>query len=76
MSVNYIPQYSLKHTAHMVHMSDRTIRRWIKAGKIDGYRIGFRKSWYIGLPEINRVREVHGLPPLSVDESIAIFEQY
>ena len=72
----YIPQYSLKHAAHMIHVSDRTVRRWIKSGRINGYRVGLRESWYIPLPEINRMRELHALPSLTVDESVELFNQY
>ena len=71
-----IPQYSLKHAAHMIEVSPRTIRRWIKSEKMFGYRVGWRKSWYVPLPEINRMRELYAMPKLTKEESEKLYMSY
>jgi excisionase family DNA binding protein len=71
-----IPQYSLKHAAHMIGVSDKTVRRWMHSGKIGSYRIGGRRSLYTDLDEINKMRELYALPILTVDESVVIYKNY
>ena len=76
MNVIKIPQYSLKHAAYLIGVSDRTVRRWIYNGKAVGYRVGGRQSWYLDLREINRLREEHAYPALSPEESLKAMELY
>lgn len=76
VNIVHVPQYSLKHAAHMIGVSDKTIRRWLKSGKMIGYQVGGRKSWYTDLEEINKMRELYALPKLSVEDSIEIFNNY
>ncbi len=71
-----IPQYSLKHAAHMIGVSDKTVRRWMRSGKMGCYRVGGRRSLYTDLNEINKMRELYALPELTVDESVVIFKNY
>lgn len=71
-----VPQFCLKHAAHMIGVSDRTVRRWTHSGTMSGYRVGGRSAWYYDLNEINLKRVLYALPPLSVDEAIDIHNRY
>lgn len=65
-----ITQFCKKHAAHLIHVSDRTIQRWLNSGRIKGYRVGIMRTWYISLPEINRMRELHAQDSLTDREAI------
>lgn len=69
-------QFGRKHAAHLIHVSEKTVYRWIQAEKIFAYQVGGRGAWYIPLPEINRMREVHQLPSLTAAEAINELETY
>jgi phage terminase large subunit GpA-like protein len=71
-----VPYFSRKHVAHMVHVHPRTVRRWIADGRIDAKQFGYGGAWYVGLPEINRVRKIHALPELTTDAACKIFLSY
>ena len=60
----------------MVGVSDKTVRRWLHSGKLYGYRVGGRGAWYLDLEEINKMRDTYALPPLSVKESVVLFNMY
>ena len=76
MGTIYIPQYSLKHAAHMIHVSPKTIRRWTQSGKMQGYQVGDRGAWYYSLDSINKRRELYALPSLTVEQSKELFNSY
>ena len=71
-----VPQYSLKHAAHMIGVSDKTVRRWMHSGKMGSYRIGGRRALYTDLNQINQMRKLYALPDLTVDESVVVFKNY
>ena len=71
-----VPQFCLKHAAYMIGVSDRTVRRWTHNGTMIGYRVGRRQAWYYDLNEINAMRVIHALPPLSSEEAIDLFNRY
>ena len=70
------PQFSLKHAAYMIGVSNRTVRRWAHSGRMNGFRVGGRRSWYFSLDQINKMRELYALPSLEIDEAIVLFESY
>ncbi len=70
------PQYSLKHAAYMVGVSNKTVRRWFHSKTMIGYRVGGRRAFYTDLSEINRMRELYALPALTVAESVVLFNMY
>lgn len=76
MNVIERPQFCLKHAAHMVGVSDKTVRRWIKAGKVNGWQVGGRRAWYLDLEQINEMRNAYGLPQLSNEQAVEIHKQY
>ena len=66
----HVPQFSRRHAAFLIKVNPRTIKRWIDDEKIFAYKLGNRGTWYIPLPEINRMREIHGIPALTPTEAI------
>ena len=60
----------------MVGVSDKTVRRWMKAGKIDAWKVGGRQAWDADIAEVNKMRDVYGLPPLTTEQAIELHEQY
>ena len=70
------PQFSLKHAAYMIGVSNKTVRRWVHSGRMNGFRVGGRRAWYFSLEDINRMRELYVLPSLEIDEAIVLFESY
>lgn len=84
MSENYgidpntqvVPQFSRKHAAYLIGVSNRTVRRWIDDNKIFAYKVGNREAWYIPLPEINKMRKKHAHRELTAREALEIMERY
>jgi len=76
INASKVPYFSRKHVAHMVHVHPRTVRRWITDGRIEAQRFGYGGAWYVGLPEINRVRGIHALPKLTTQSACKIFLSY
>ena len=70
------PQFSLRHAAYMIGVCNKTVRRWIKAGKISGWQYGGRQAWYLDLEEINKMRDVYALPALTPDEAAKMHSEY
>ena len=75
-NANKVHYYSKNHAAFMLSVHPRTLSRWISGGSIVGKRVGNGGTWYIGLPEINRMRIVHALPELSPDSACKLFLSY
>jgi excisionase family DNA binding protein len=74
---NTVPHFSRDHSAFLIGVHKRTVRRWIKAEKIFAYKVGNTGTWYIPLDDINDAREKHGYPPLTPQQAVnAIIEDY
>ena len=52
-----IEAFSLQQTADVLHVDVMTVRRWIKKGNIQAFRVG-KKLWRVSLAELNRMRKV------------------
>ena len=46
---------SVKEAAEWLRLSQYTIKRWIKSGKIEAKKIGIRGDWRIKVEEINKI---------------------
>jgi len=75
-NANKVHYYSKNHAAVMMSVHPRTLSRWISSGSISGRRVGNAGTWYIELPEINRMRKIHCLTELSPDSACKIFLSY
>lgn len=66
--------YKTLSVCQFLHISRRTLYRWIKSGKINANKMD--GDWIISLEEINRVRGLRGLKFLSIEESLELFEVF
>lgn len=51
--------YSIREAAEIIGVQVRTIREWLKLGKIHGEKNPISKRWFFTQEEINRVAEVY-----------------
>lgn len=65
--------FQIGDTAYMLNVVPRTLRRWCKAKKI--YYTFDRTNGYklFPLSEINRIRNMQQMPPLSDEEAVNIW---
>ena len=49
--------YSLRKTAELLGIKTRTLREWIRTGKIVAIKYPNGRMWFISEKEIGRVRE-------------------
>lgn len=61
-------------TCQFLHISRRTLYRWIESGKVESRK--FDGNWIVRLSEINRLRKLRGLRELSFDEALELFERF
>jgi len=64
-----VPHFCKKHVAFLVGVTPRTVQRWIDDGKIAAHQVGFSRAWYVGLPEINRIRNLYAYPSLTREQA-------
>ena len=48
--------YSLREVAEICDVKVRTVREWLKKGKIHGFKVGESRHWHFSEEELNRVR--------------------
>lgn len=48
--------YNIRAAAQLLGMAVRTVRQWVKEGKIKAVQYRLRGKWYIPESEINRIR--------------------
>ena len=44
------PLFTIRQTAEILQVSDKTVRRWIERRELEAYRLG--RQWRVALPDI------------------------
>jgi excisionase family DNA binding protein len=53
-------QLTLPEVADLLHVSEASVRRWIKAGRLPAIRVGPGGRFRVALRDLDRVREKVG----------------
>lgn len=48
--------YSVRQVANQLGLKTRTVREWIRAGKLLGTKYGVSNRWFVSEAEIKRLR--------------------
>lgn len=51
--------YSMKEAAAIIGVQTRTIREWLKLGKIKGEKNPISKRWFFSEDEVSRIAKVY-----------------
>lgn len=49
--------YDIRQAANVLGLKTRTVREWIRQGKIKGFKYGLSNRWFIAESELQRIRE-------------------
>lgn len=67
--------FYLRHAAFLMEISERTLRRWIRKGKLHkAWQHELNRWWYFPLSEVNAVRSADGKRELTREEAIERLE--
>lgn len=53
--------FSVNGAALMLGIKPRTVRQWIKDGKLNAQKYEFSNRWYVSEEEIDRVKKAKGM---------------
>ena len=49
--------HDIRYVASVLGVKTRTVREWIRKGKISGFKYGISNRWFISEGEIERIRK-------------------
>lgn len=49
--------YNLRQTSNLLGIKVRTVREWIRNGKLSAQKDPFNKRWFVTEEEISRIKE-------------------